>query len=103
MVGGGDFEAGIHNFTRFIEDWGTALAVTDPVNGGAQPRCSINGCLINLWFSERATSRHVDTGPDYYRPPARSYGWDVGFAGADYWPPYVPSIYTIEREVWQEN
>ncbi|MBI5016679.1 MAG: hypothetical protein HZB55_14480 [Deltaproteobacteria bacterium] len=78
-------EAGIHNFVRFLENWGGQT-------------CTINGCLINLWFSQRATAAH---GGGYYSPPNRNFGWDVNFANSAYWPPYVPSIYNVERVSWQ--
>lgn len=87
--GGGGEEAGIHNFPRFNETWG----------GGVD--CYITGCLINLWFSQQADAPH-GLG-SYYSPPARRFGWDVGFRNADYWPPYVPSIYSIERSSWREE
>lgn len=79
-------EAGIHNFPRFLETWNTT--------------CAISGCLINLWFSQQALGPH---GSSYYSPPTRSFGWDRQFGNASYWPPYVPSIYSIERTAWRED
>ncbi len=92
-AGGSGEEAGIHNFPRFIERW-------SGVN------CYITGCLINLWFSQQATAefRCCGTGTgDVYTPPNRFFGWDVAFMNQNYWPPYVPSIYSLEREAWREE
>lgn len=83
-------EAGTHNITRFLEDW-----------GGVPPvKCNVTGCLINLWFSTQAVAPH---GGGYYSPPERHFGWDVAFGARTYWPPYVPSIYTVERMAWQSR
>lgn len=86
-------EAGVINFLRFIENWGSV-------------EFHMNGCLINLWFSAQATRDYVccgNTSTDVYTQPIRVQGWDVGFANRLYWPPYVPSIYTVERVSWQEQ
>ncbi|NOY46137.1 MAG: hypothetical protein GXP50_11925 [Deltaproteobacteria bacterium] len=91
--GGSGEEAGIHNFPRFIESW-------------SGRECHITGCLINLWFSQQATAefRCCGTGTgDVYTPPQRFFGWDVNFQNQDYWPPYVPSIYSVERASWRED
>jgi hypothetical protein len=101
--GGGGEEAGIHNFPRFLENWGGVDAAgADPVVGSNQPTITMLGCLINLWFSDRATSSH-NPGGGYYSPPNRNLGWDSQFANSAYWPPYVPSSYSLERSVWQEK
>jgi hypothetical protein len=92
-TGGNTEEAGIHNFTRFIENWSGV-------------GCYVTGCLVNLWFSQQATAgfRCCGTGTgDVYNPPQRNFGWDVGFINATYWPPYVPSIYSVERQAWREQ
>ncbi len=92
-AGGSGEEAGIHNFPRFIEDWGGQ-------------NCFITGCLINLWFSQQATAEFRCCGRgfgDVYSPPSRNFGWDVGFMNQDYWPPYVPSIYSVERQAWRDE
>ena len=82
----GGEEAGIHNFPHFLESWGTT--------------CNITGCLINLWFSQQSDGPH---GGGYYGPPTRAFGWDRQFANRSYWPPYVPSIYSVERVAWRED
>lgn len=82
-------EAGIHNFPRFAETWTNTRT------------CTINGCLINLWFSQQSEAPHALTA--YYSPPLRSFGWDRQFGNPSYWPPYVPSIYSVERTAWRED
>ncbi|MBE0618381.1 MAG: hypothetical protein IH608_10715 [Proteobacteria bacterium] len=92
-VRGGAEEAGIHNFARFIESW-------------SGQDCHITGCLINLWFSQQATADFLCCGTatdQVYNAPGRKFGWDVGFINSNYWPPYVPSIYSVERQAWREQ
>jgi hypothetical protein len=87
----GDEEAGIHNFPHFAETWNP---------GSPAYQCIINGCLINLWFSQQSLGSHGGT---YYGAPTRRFGWDRQFANPNYWPPYVPSIYSVERTAWRED
>jgi hypothetical protein len=85
-IGASGEEAGIHNFPHLLENWSVSP--------------NISGCLINLWFSQQSLGPH---GSGYYGAPPRNYGWDRQFAQRAYWPPYVPSIYSVERVAWRED
>lgn len=58
------------------------------------------GSLINIWESEREPH---DYDAAYYTRPNRSYGWDTGFMSPNYWPPYAPGYWSIERTTWQKT
>ncbi|MGA1823834.1 MAG: PilX N-terminal domain-containing pilus assembly protein [bacterium] len=84
-AGGGDYSGGLENFPRFLENW-----------SGVQ--CIINGCFINLWSSQQATGKWEDA---QYSPPIRSWGWDTAFEDYNFWPPLVPSIFSVQRVAWK--
>ncbi len=88
-----DETEGLHNFLGFAEDWNTI-------------DCTINGSFINLWFTRQALGFFdvVSTGVDrVYRPPDRFFGWDPGYKDSQYWPPYCPSAYSVERVGWYQG
>jgi len=87
-----DETEGLHNFLALNEDW----------NG----RLYIKGCLINLWFNRQALGLFDCCGTgaaDVYSPPNRFFGWDPGYEDPNYWPPYCPSAYGVERVGWLEG
>ena len=87
-----DETEGIHNFLEFHEDWNDT--------------CQINGSLINLWFCRQALGLFDCCGTnagDVYSPPTRDFGWDPGYMDSQYWPPYCPSAYAVERVGWFEG
>ena len=77
---------GLHNYPRLHEYWGNSRTLT------------INGSFISLWASTQATGNwcHSSGGDCYYRP-SRAYGWDINFLDPTYWPPFIPSIFSVER------
>jgi len=88
-----DETEGLHNFLEFHENW----------NG---VKCHISGSLINLWFTRQAlgffdvSSGGVDA---VYYPPTRLFGWDAGYMDSQYWPPYCPSSYSVEKVGWYQG
>jgi hypothetical protein len=85
---------GIHNFLEFHEDWKNATT------------CQINGSLINLWFTRQARGLFECCGTgatNVYNPAKRDFGWDPGYMDSQYWPPYCPSAYAVERVGWFEG
>ncbi len=89
-----DETEGIHNFLEFHETW----------SGGIE--CHISGSLINLWFVRQAIGLFDvhSTGNDaVYSPPVRRFGWDPGYKDSQYWPPYCPSAYSVERVGWYQG
>jgi hypothetical protein len=82
-AGGGTYSGGLENYPRFHESW-------SGVN------CNILGSFINLWVSSQATGDWV-YGGDRYEAPGRNWGWDVRFQNPNFWPPFIPSIFSVER------
>jgi len=80
---GGTYGGGLHNYMRFHEDWSN-------VNS------DFKGSMIGLWVSQQATADWCQHG-DCYEPPVRQWGWDTRFGSPDFWPPFLPSIFDIER------
>ncbi|MFQ5450987.1 MAG: hypothetical protein ACE5E9_10180 [Nitrospinaceae bacterium] len=82
-AGGGTYSGGLENYPRFHERWSGI-------------HCNIRGSFINLWTSSQANSTWA-YGGDRYKAPNREWGWDVRFQNPDFWPPFIPSIFSIER------
>ncbi len=85
--GGGIYSGGLENYPRMHEDWSP---------GGTQENLNILGSFINLWPSSQADG-DWEYGNDRYEAPVRNWGWDVRFQNPDFWPPFVPSIFSVER------
>nr|MBC8287249.1 hypothetical protein [Nitrospinota bacterium] len=81
-AGGGTYSGGLENYPRFQENW-----------SGID--CTIRGSFINLWTSSQATENWGKS--NVYNPPGRAWGWDVRFQDPDFWPPFIPSIFSVER------
>ncbi|HKP88055.1 MAG TPA: hypothetical protein VJZ26_18265 [Blastocatellia bacterium] len=77
--GGGDQDltGGVHNFPRFLENWGSST----PLN-----YC---GSLINLFNSRNHNGAHKN-GSNTYSPPRRNWVFDVSFLDATRLPPGTP-------------
>ena len=86
-VTNGTFEGGAINYPRFHERWGFNANQT-PLN--------YRGAFINLWVSAQANGNWCYLG-NCYREPVRNWGWDTNFGNPDFWPPFIPSIYEVER------
>jgi hypothetical protein len=86
LASGSRVGGGLHNYARLHEDWGNSRTL------------SITGSFISLWASTQATGNwcHSSYGRCYYRP-SRNFGWDVRFEDPDFWPPFIPSIFSVER------
>jgi len=82
-AGGGTYSGGLENYPRFHESW-------------SGKDCNIRGSFINLWTSSQADGNWV-YGSDRYKAPGREWGWDVRFQDPDFWPPFIPSIFSVER------
>ena len=87
-AGGGTYSGGLENYPRFHERW-----------SGID--CNIRGSFINLWSSSQADGTWAGGG-DRYNPPGREWGWDVRFQDPDFWPPFIPSIFSVERVGFRE-
>jgi len=86
---GSTYSGGVHTYPRLHEDWTRR-------SGNTTKTLFINGSFINLWDSEQARGEWC-IGGDCYSGPTRNWGWDVRFQDPDFWPPFIPSIFSVER------
>lgn len=81
----GTYGGGLHNYMRYHERWTGRTS-------------DFKGAMIGLWASAQETGRWCQGGgARCYQPPTRQYGWDSRFADPDFWPPFIPSIFGVER------
>jgi hypothetical protein len=90
--GGGDADlaGGVHNFPRFLENWGSGT----PLN-----YC---GSLINLFNSREHNGAHKN-GSNTYSPPRRNWVFDVSFLDATRLPPGTPFFQFVQMTGFREN
>ena len=81
---------GVHVYPRFHEFWWDP-SLRKPSN------LNILGSFINLWTSVQAKSEWRRAGRNSYSAPTRNWGWDVRFQDPDFWPPFIPSVFSVER------
>ena len=81
---------GVHVYPRFHEFWWDPR-LRKPSN------LNILGSFVNLWTSVQAKSEWCPAGGDCYSAPTRNWGWDVRFQDPDFWPPFIPSVFSVER------
>jgi len=81
---------GVHVYPRFHEFW------WDP-RFRKPSNLNILGSFVNLWTSVQAKSEWCPAGGDCYSAPTRNWGWDVRFQDPDFWPPFIPSVFSVER------
>ena len=86
---GSVYSGGVHTYPR-LHEWWTKHSANPDVT------LNINGSFINLWDSEQAQGEWC-LGGDCYSGPTRNWGWDVRFQDPDFWPPFIPSIFSVER------
>lgn len=82
---------GAHVFPRFHEWW--HVKPNFPYKASV---LNILGSFINLWTSKQANSEWCPAGGDCYSAPIRNWGWDVRFQDPNFWPPFVPSVFSVE-------
>ncbi len=77
-------DGGVHNFLRYIEDWGC---------------CTLNysGSLVSFFFNEQGVGTYKDgaTTPAVYSPPTRGYNFDTNFLTPALLPPRTPTFRDI--------
>ena len=83
---------GAHVFPRFHEWW--HVKPNFPYKTSV---LNILGSFINLWTSKQANSEWCPAGGDCYSAPIRNWGWDVRFQDPNFWPPFIPSVFSVER------
>jgi len=80
---GGAFEGGAINYPRFHEWWNNVPF-------------TYRGAFINLWVSTQANGPWC-LGGNCYSAPIRNWGWETNFQNPNFWPPFLPSVYHMER------
>ncbi len=75
-------DGGLHNFLRFLEDWGSATA-------------NYSGSLVSFYYYHQMVGAYKD-GSGTYSPPNRVYYFDTNFTkGTQYLPPLTPKLKAI--------
>lgn len=87
-TGSSPFSGGVMNLPRLLEDWG---------NGAI--KLTINGSIVNMFNSVRATAPWQTPGT-YYYAPNRNFNFDNNFLDSTKQPPGTPSLRTLIRSKW---
>jgi hypothetical protein len=88
---GADFgtDGGVHNFLRYIEDWGGSTL-------------SYRGSLVSLYYSQYATGTFKCCNL-VYNPPNRNYYFDTQFLNPSNLPPGTPMLQdVVNLTYWQD-
>ena len=82
--GGGDtrLNGGVHNFLRFLENWGNRL--------------NYSGSLINLYNSHNNNGSFKSGGGHVYNPPTRNWVFDATFLDVNRLPPGTPYFQKLQ-------
>ena len=86
--GSAPFSGGVMNLPRLLEDWGN----------GAR-RLTINGSIISLFNSSRATAPWLTPG-NYYYAPTRDFNFDPNLLNSSRQPPATPELRVLLRSSW---
>jgi hypothetical protein len=87
-------DGGIHNFLRYLENWGVGGAVV----------LNYDGSLVSMYYSEYNTGTYKDgPGGDVYSPPNRNYYFDVLFLTPSNLPPGTPTFSDIDSLSYHQN
>lgn len=88
--GGGDADlcGGVHNFPRFLENWGSRL--------------NYCGSLINLFNSRQQNGGHKN-GSNTYSPPTRNWVFDASFLDATRLPPGTPFFQFVQMTGFRQT
>ena len=74
-------DGGLHNFLRYIENWGPATL-------------NYEGSLVSFYYSRQAIGLYK--GAPVYDPPNRVYNFDSNFTQGPQWlPPRTPTLRTV--------
>jgi type II secretory pathway pseudopilin PulG len=77
-------DGGLHNFLRFLENWGNDALY-------------YKGSLVSLYYSTYNTGTFKCCGYSVYQPPDRNYIFDPLFSRPDGLPPGTPSFRDVEN------
>jgi hypothetical protein len=86
--GDADLCGGVHNFPRFLENWGARL--------------NYCGSMINLFNSRQHNGAHKD-GSNTYSPPTRNWVFDSSFLDATRLPPGTPFFQFVQMTGFRQT
>jgi type II secretory pathway pseudopilin PulG len=89
-------DGGIHNFLRFLEDWGGVPAA------GAQQQLYYKGSLVSLYWNTYATGTFKCCNL-VYNPPDRQYTFDPLFSIPSNLPPGTPMFRNVDNLSYRQN
>jgi hypothetical protein len=78
-------DGGVHNFLRYIENWGGTL--------------EYEGSIVNLFYSRQANGNYKCCNT-VYSPPDRGYNFDINFLNPTLLPPRTPLFRAINTTGW---
>jgi Tfp pilus assembly protein PilX len=87
-------DGGIHNFLRFLEDWGGTT--------GTQAALYYKGSLVSLYWNQYATGTFKCCNL-VYNPPDREYVFDPLFAQPQNLPPGTPMFRNVDNLSYRQN
>ncbi len=87
-------DGGIHNFLRFLEDWGGTT--------GTQASLYYKGSLVSLYYNQYATGTFKCCNL-VYNPPDREYTFDPLFALPQNLPPGTPMFRNVDNLSYRQN
>jgi type II secretory pathway pseudopilin PulG len=90
--GGGDacLDGGVHNFPRFLENWGGVY-------------CNYCGSLINPFYSRQGLGAHKSGNAGVYSPPNRNWTFDTSFLDITRVPPGTPLFQFVQTTGFRET
>ncbi len=89
-------DGGVHNFLRFLEDWG------GPAAAGTQQGLYYKGSIVSLYWSYYATGPFKCCNT-VYNPPNRQYTFDNLFALPQNLPPGTPMFRNVDNLTYRQN
>jgi len=87
-------DGGVHNFLRFLEDWGGT--------GAAQQSLYYKGSLVSLFWNTYATGTFKCCNT-VYNPPDRQYTFDSLFSKPQNLPPATPMFRNVDNLTYRQN
>jgi hypothetical protein len=93
-------DGGIHNFLRFLEDWGGVPAAYGGT--GVQQSLYYKGSIVSLYWSYYATGPFKCCGL-VYNPPSRQYTFDNLFTIPQNLPPGTPMFRNVDNLTYRQN
>ena len=86
-------DGGVHNFLRFLEDWGGI---------SAQQQLYYKGSIVSMYWSQYATGPFKCCNT-VYNPPDRQYTFDSLFSVPSNLPPATPMFRNVDNLSYRQN